>query len=92
MPVLTPLAENPSKVIRCRFEHSHTPSSLSIVADLHWVSTFLFAVVFTPVSGSGAPSSLFLSTPVSETTAPHVVCLPIWAPSTERWPRGMDQL
>ncbi|CAI8058243.1 Nuclear pore complex protein Nup214, partial [Geodia barretti] len=33
------------------------------VADLHWVSTFLFAVVFTPVSGSGAPSSLFLSTP-----------------------------
>ena len=53
-------------------------SHLISVAGIHWLSTYVFAVVFTPTSGSDPmPTSLILCTPVSHCChSPHTTpCL-----------------
>ena len=46
------------------------------VSDLHWVSTHVFAAVYTPVSSSeNTPSLMFLFTSVSRPCWHHCYCL-----------------
>lgn len=63
-PHLTPSPPHPS--------HPHPGT----VTDLHWLSSFLFAVVYTPQSpANSAPSFVFLSVPVSDCCNRPIHCL-----------------